>query len=118
MKNVIAWVEIPATNFERAVKFYNEVLNIQLETIDCGIEKMALLPDDAGAISYAPDFHPSKDGVLVSFNTENKLDATIERIKNSGGKIVKPKTKIEAEGRGYFALFIDCEGNRLGLYGE
>ena len=28
------------------------------------------------------------------------------------------KTKIEAEGRGYFAIFIDCEGNKVGLYGE
>ena len=26
--------------------------------------------------------------------------------------------KIEAEGRGWFALFADTEGNQLGLYGE
>jgi predicted enzyme related to lactoylglutathione lyase len=29
-----------------------------------------------------------------------------------------PKTKIEVEGKGYFALFIDCEGNKEGLYGN
>jgi len=30
-------------------------------------------------------------------------------IEKNGGKIIRPKTKIEAEGRGYFSLFIDSE---------
>jgi len=29
-----------------------------------------------------------------------------------------PKTKIEVEGRGWFALFADSEGNRVGLYAD
>ena len=118
MKELISWVEIPATDFDRAVKFYNSILHLNLEPIDCGIEKMACLPGDAGAISYAPDLKPSTDGVLVSLNTGNDLDGTLVRIEQAGGKIIRPKTKIEAEGRGYFALFIDSEGNRLGLYGD
>jgi predicted enzyme related to lactoylglutathione lyase len=118
MKNLIAWVEIPAKDMKRAVAFYAKILNIDLSIIDCGTEKMALLPDDAGAISEAPDFHPSKDGVLVSLNTGKELDQVIQRILDAGGQMIKAKTKIEAEGRGYFALFTDSEGNRLGLYGD
>lgn len=118
MKKLIAWVEIPATDFERAVEFYNAILKLNLKGMDFGHEKMAVFPNDEGAISFAPDFNPSKDGVLVSLNTENDLDKTIERIKENGGQIVRPKTKIEAEGRGYFALFIDSEGNKVGLYGN
>jgi len=118
MKKLIAWVEIPATDFPRAVKFYNSILNLDLQPLDFGHEKMACLPNDEGAISFAPNFKPSKDGVLVSLNTEDDLDGTIVRIQENGGEIVQPKTKIEAEGRGYFALFIDSEGNKVGLYGN
>lgn len=118
MKNLISWVEIPAADFDRAVKFYNAVLNFNMEALDFGKEKMACFPGGEGAISFAPDFKPSVNGTLVSFNAENKLDEMLEVIENNGGKIVMPKTKIEAEGRGYFALFIDSEGNKLGLYGD
>ncbi len=86
--------------------------------MDFGTEKMAFLPGDEGAISFASGFNPSKDGVLVSLETGNELDETLKRITENGGTMVKPKTKIEAEGRGYFALFTDSEGNRMGLYGE
>ncbi len=118
MKKLVRWVEIPATDFERAVNFYNKVFKLNLEPMDFGTEKMACLPNDEGAISFAPGFNPSKDGVLVSLETGNELDETLKRITENGGTMVKPKTKIEAEWRGYFALFTDSEGNRMGLYGE
>jgi len=118
MRNLISWVEIPAADFKRAVKFYNTILEIELQEIDCGIEKMACFPSGDGAISFAPSFNPSKDGVLVSLNTGNDLDNTMGRIEKNGGKIVYPKTKIQAENRGYFSLFIDSEGNKIGLYGD
>jgi len=118
MRNLISWVEIPAADFKRAVKFYNTILEIELQEIDCGIEKMACFPSGDGAISFAPNFNPSKDGVLVSLNTGNDLDNTMGRIEKNGGKIVYPKTKIQAENRGYFSLFIDSEGNKIGLYGD
>jgi len=118
MKKIISWVEIPAQNFERAVGFYKAVLKIDLQVIDFGEEKMACFPNGEGAISFAPGFNPGKDGALVSFNAENDLEGAIERIEANGGSIVQPKTKIEAEGRGYFAVFIDCERNRTDLYGD
>jgi uncharacterized protein len=118
MTKLISWVEIPCTDFKRAVHFYKSILKIDLDEFDCGEEKMACFPSGDGAISFAPGFNPSKDGVLVSFNTEKDLDNTIQRIVQNGGKIVQPKTKIEVEGRGYFCTFIDCEGNKLGLYGD
>lgn len=118
MKNVFYWVEIPAVDFERAVHFYSQLLGVKLEGLDFGTEKMACLPNDAGAIFWAPNYKPSKDGVLVSLNAGTDLDGWIERVIANGGTLDRPKCKIEAEGRGSFALFIDTEGNRLGLYGE
>ncbi len=121
MKKLISFFEVPTTDFKRAVKFYENVLCIQLPTFECEDEKMAFFPEEdgrvTGAISYGKDFFPSKDGVLIHFNVDN-MEETILRIKKNGGKIVREKTKIEAEGMGYFALFTDCEGNRLGLYSD
>ena len=49
MKNLIAFFEIPAENFERAVKFYESVLNIQFDALcDCETEKMAFFPKENG----------------------------------------------------------------------
>lgn len=118
MRKLISWVEIPAVDFQRAVRFYSAILEIGLEENDCGEEKMACFPSGEGAISYAAGFKPSTDGVLVSLNTGNDLDNTIRRIEEHGGSIVQPKTKIEVEGRGFFAVFIDSEGNKVGLYGD
>jgi predicted enzyme related to lactoylglutathione lyase len=121
MKNLIAFFEIPAENFERAVKFYETVLCVQLYSVDCETEKMAFFPAEndicPGSISWTKDFHPSKDGVLIHLQVEN-METTMKAIEKAGGKIIRPKTKIEAEGRGYFSLFLDSEGNRMGLYSD
>ena len=122
MKNLVAFFEILADDFERAVKFYEAILGVELDAVcDCGTEKMAFFPEEngqcPGAISWANDFCPSKDGVLIHFQVEN-MENTMKAIEKNGGKIIRPKTKIEAEDRGYFALFIDSEGNRLGLYSD
>lgn len=118
MKRLISWVEIPAADFDRAVDFYNNILNLDLKTEESGRERKAFLPNGEGVIFTTPGFKPSKDGVIINLDIGNRLDETIEKIKKKGGSIVKGKTKIEAEGQGYFALFIDSEGNKLGLNGE
>jgi len=39
----------------------------------------------------------------------------LDKVEKNGGKIVTPKTP-HADGNGYFALFLDSEGNRIGLH--
>lgn len=118
MEKLISWVEIPADDFNRAVNFYNAILGIEMKKEDYGHEKMAFFPTGEGAIFSKEGFKPSKDGAIINFFVGNHLDDTIEKIKANGGSIVKGRTKIKAEGQGYFALFTDSEGNKLGLNGE
>jgi uncharacterized protein len=119
MDKLIAFFEIPAADFSRAVSFYESVLGVKLPVFDCEKEKMAFFSgkngECVGAISYAEGFNPSKDGTLIHFNCSD-MELTHSLIEKNGGKVITPKTKIEAEGRGYFSLFIDSEGNRGGLY--
>jgi uncharacterized protein len=118
MEKLFSWIEIPASDFSRAVKFYSSLLGAELKSTGSGSEKMAFFPSGQGAVSYAPGFAPSPNGVLVSLDAQDKLDETIKLIAGIGGQIVQQKTKIEAENCGYFALFIDSEGNKLSLHGN
>lgn len=122
MKQLLKWFEIPSKNFERAVNFYQKVLDVEISCVECGDEKMGCFPDDginvSGAIIQAQDFIPGDTGVLVSLFCDGDLQNTLKIIVSQGGKIIIPKTKIEVEGRGYFAVFLDTEGNKLGLYSD
>jgi predicted enzyme related to lactoylglutathione lyase len=118
MEKLIAWVEIPALDFDRAVGFYNSVLKLELQKQDFGSEKMACFPTGEGAISFAPGFKPSENGLLVSFTAPDTINETVSRIETLGGRTIIPRTKIEAEGMDYFAVCIDSEGNKIGLYGK
>lgn len=116
MNSIIALVEIPATNFERAKAFYESVFQVEIKGFDSPEEKMGFFPSRDVAISFSKDIKPSKDGTLISFQAFGKMDKVISRIMEHGGTILKPKTNIEGEGMGSFALFEDTEGNRVGLH--
>lgn len=121
MRTLIAFFEIPVVNFDRAVAFYGKVFQMDLPQLNSVTEKMALFKEESGkcigVISLAPDFKPSPDGVLISFAVTD-MDDTILRIEEQGGRLIKPKTKIDSKEGGFFSLFADVEGNRLGLYSK
>jgi len=123
MKRLVAFFEIPCNDFERAVKFYENIFGIKMPSFDCDSEKMAFFPEEdglaPGAISWAQDFTPSTHGkgVLISLNCDD-ISTTLEKIEANGGKAIIGKSKIEADNRGYFCVFIDSEGNRIGLYAD
>lgn len=120
MKRMIAFFEIPAVDFHRAVDFYEAVLNVKLMVWECENEKMACFCEGSeivGAISYAKDFQPSASGVLISFNCES-IEDTLKIALGKQGKVIIPKTKIQVDGRGFFAVLADSEGNHVGLYAD
>ena len=122
MNNCIKWFEIPARDFERAVAFYNGVLDLQLRVCDMGEERMAFFPEAehnvGGAVSLAPDFEPSERGTLVFFDATGRMERMLARVTAFGGQVAQPACDIDAEGRGSFALFTDTEGNRLGFHAD
>lgn len=131
MRKFIAFFEIPAADFRRAVDFYETVLGVQLPVFECEREKMACFTEEGetvGGIFYAPQFpisadgepvhfQPSEHGVLIHFNCDD-VAVTLEKVLQKGGKIIVPRTKIEAENKGWFAVFKDSEGNRIGVYAD
>lgn len=120
MANAINWFEIPASNFERASKFYSIVLDGEIHMQEIMGTQMGFLPtgDDegvGGAICTSKDFKPSSDGALIYLNGGNDLSIPLSKVEKAGGKVLLPKTKISDE-IGYFAQFLDTEGNKLAFH--
>ncbi len=121
MDHLITWFEIPARDFPRAVRFYSAILKVELKQEEIHGTKMGFLPTDrknvTGAIVSGKDYEPSASGVLVYLNGGSDLSVVLNRVEKAGGKILVPKTQISPEA-GYFALFLDTEGNKVGLQSE
>ena len=120
MKSLVSFFEIPAADFERAVKFYENVFSVKMIVYDCVDEMMAFFPPAEGkkcegGVSWAKGFEPSRDGVLISLACES-IEESLTAVEANGGSIQTPKTKILSDDRGWFATFYDCEGNKVGLY--
>jgi predicted enzyme related to lactoylglutathione lyase len=123
MDNAISWFEIPATDIDRAQKFYEAVFNIQMQALDFQGIKMRMFPIDdpmagiGGAVVDTDGFHkPSAtDGPLIYLNGNPDVQLFLDRVEAAGGKILTPKTTISDE-YGDMAVFLDTEGNRIALH--
>ncbi len=119
MKNLISIVEIPTIDFSRAVTFYQAILNVSIEEIDMQGTQMGVFPSDGEVVSVVlvkgDEYKTTVDGTIVYLNAGDDLQIVLGKIESSGGKIVVPKTEISPE-IGFFAMFIDTEGNKLGLH--
>lgn len=119
MKNLINWFEIPAKDFKRAVSFYKSILEVEVHELEMFGTKMGMFPTDgknvSGAIVQGADYLPSTDGVLAYLNGGNNLQDVLNKVEKNNGKVIVPKTQISPE-MGYFGMFIDTEGNKIGVH--
>lgn len=118
LKNYASWFEIPAINFDQSLQFYNYIYEIDMEIRKNGEYTMAFFPAEAGiggAIVSGPGSVPSEKGSLLYLNGGNDLNNMLTRVTEAGGRVILPKTLISKES-GYFALFIDIEGNKMAFH--
>ncbi|SIN65523.1 VOC family protein [Chitinophaga niabensis] len=119
MKNLVSIIEIPVEDFSRAVAFYQAILGVSIEETEMAGVQMGLLPGDAETVNVVlakgTDYKPTTDGAVLYLNGGNDLQSTLDKVAANGGEIIVPKTEISPE-MGFFALFFDTEGNKLGLH--
>jgi len=119
MNKTFSYVAIPAEDFERAFKFYSEITNGLIHKNPNVLFPMAYYVDEnnnnIGHLFQLPNFKPSADGAIVYMELAKDLNETLEKILTAGGKVIMPKTLI-APSKGYWALFLDTEGNKLALH--
>lgn len=118
MSSVINWFDIPATDLDRAAKFYETVLAISLMRENMLGARMAIFPakpgEATGAIIARDGVTPGTTGPTVYLKAGADLSDALRRVPAAGGRVLHPKTFIK-EGWGYFAIILDSEGNSMGL---
>ncbi|MFY7905195.1 MAG: VOC family protein [Burkholderiaceae bacterium] len=118
--NAIGWFDIYVHDLNRAVQFYETVLQCTLHPIGdpTGETRMMAFPTDmgaygaGGALVVAEHARPGPGGTLVYFSV---ADCALEsaRVASAGGKVIRPKFSIGEFG--WVALCEDTEGNPFGL---
>jgi predicted enzyme related to lactoylglutathione lyase len=118
MQNAINWFEIPVTDMDRAVKFYNAIFETTLTVEKTPGGQMAMLPSEQGAVGGAlfkgEGYKPSQEGAVLYLNGGDDLSHVLNRVAGAGGQVIMPKTDIGENG--FMAFFIDTEGNKVGLH--
>ena len=122
--NPVVWFEIYVQDMSRARKFYETVLQCQLETLkspegEAQNMQMLSFPGDmttmgaSGALVKMADGPAGVGGTIVYFSCD---DCAVEqaRVEKAGGKVFKPKFPIGEYG--FCALVTDTEGNMVGLH--
>lgn len=120
LKSAINWFEIPATDFERAVRFYSEIYAFDMPIRDMGHIKMGFFQHEpgvgtGGAVVTGDGCVPSQSGSKLYLNGGSDLLTVLDRVEGAGGTIVTGKRQISPE-IGYFAIIVDTEGNRVYLH--
>lgn len=105
--------EIPADDPERAINFYSNVLDWQIQKWEG--------PTDYWLATTGPEGTPGINGAIVARNgyrnvvntvAVTSLDETARRVEANGGTIALPKTTVP--GVGFLMYFVDTEGNLFG----
>lgn len=119
MNSFISIFEIPATDISRAINFYKEILGVEIEKLEFPGIEMGLFPYQdqmvTGVIMKGEGCEPSASGVTIYLNGGDNLQTILDKVEGNGGKIIIPKTP-HADESGFFAIFHDSEGNKIGLH--
>ena len=118
MHNFISLFEIPAIDMTRAINFYQTILDIHIEKMEMPGMEIGVWPYEgqmvSGVLMKEEGLKPSSDGVTIYLNGGDNLQTILDKVEGAGGTIIVPKT-AHADESGFFALFLDTEGNKLGL---
>lgn len=119
MKHLVNWIEIPVTDLKRAQQFYSTIFGgIEFYNMEQNGNKYALFPSEdrfnAGALVEGAYYKPSPDGISIYLDGGNDMDSILKHVEKAGGEVIMPKTYTGKEA-GHVGMFIDPEGNKIGL---
>ncbi len=115
--NIGAYFEIPVVNMDRAINFYQSLLETEFERGTIHGYEMAFFPFESngagisGALAKGDVYKPSIDGVFLYLQIDD-IDATISKAVKLGSEVLLEKTDAESC---FVAEIKDSEGNRICL---
>lgn len=112
----LVWVELPATDLNRAKGFYEAVLEDSLIENNDGPQTMHMIASKGDAMCghlYEGKPSTSGDGSTPHFSVEGTLDDAMERIKTAGGEVISEPIPLP---NAAFFYAKDTEGNSIALF--
>lgn len=112
------WFEIPVTDMDKSIDFYNAVFEIALKKDNSGPNPMAIFEVSDQENGTSGHLYPGKpaskgDGITVHLASPGKLEDTLARVKKAGGEVISDIISIPS---GQFAYCLDLDGNSIGIF--
>lgn len=122
-KNPFTWIEIYVDDMDRAQKFYETVLQIEMIPMQTPGEssdlEMLSFPwaegetNISGALCKTSAMKPGTGGTLVYFTCDDCATET-SRVTDAGGQVLQQKFQIGEFG--FCSICMDTEGNTIGMH--
>lgn len=119
--NPVGWFDIYVSDLERAKKFYETVFDTQLVDLPVEWGRQSLFPFDqtspniSGALVEKADMIEPGNNTVIYFASEDCITEEM-RVEKAGGAVIKPKMSIGEFG--FVSIFLDTEGNTIGLHSQ
>jgi predicted enzyme related to lactoylglutathione lyase len=110
----IVHIEFAAADLTAAAKFYSDLFGWKTEHMAEMNYATFQAPPGPGGGFAAVDGKMYNAGDVVVYVQTDDIEATLARVGSLGGSTIQPKTEIP--GFGWFGLFGDPTGNRIGLF--
>ncbi len=114
----VVWFDIPCIDLDRAIRFYEAVLNCKIDLMTNPEFSMGILPHGGSAIGgclYIDTERAGSDGgPLLYLNCNGRLDTAAALVEAKGGHIEMAVHQIGPHGSR--AVIKDSEGNRVALH--
>lgn len=117
MANLINHIEIPSPDINKAIEFYSKVFGWETQLMPDGKYAVFKTTEGAGGgfdTNTTPAAEKTGPGIVINVDDINPM---LEKIKAAGGKVFQEKTDIGG-GYGFYARFIDPNGNHMQIYSK
>lgn len=111
----IVHIEIAANDPAAASEFYHDVFGWKIEAdTQYNYYQFQAEGGPGGGFVMVSEETKTKPGDILPHIGTDDIDAALASVNQHGGKTVLPKTEIP--GIGWYGIFTDPTGNRIGLY--
>jgi predicted enzyme related to lactoylglutathione lyase len=110
----IVHVELSAKDPKAAGKFYETLFGWKIDVSEeMNYVSFETEPDRGGGFNDV-NMEMTEAGDVIPYVSTEDIEASLTKAEELGGKTAVPKTEIP--GVGWFAIFVDPTGNKIGLY--
>lgn len=115
MINTICFFELPVDDFDTAQKFYGELFNWTFEKIP-GQFRYYRIGMGSDAVKGGMTARQDKQHTPVNYVKVESVEASLKKAEKLGAQVAVPRRPVP--GTGWFAVVLDPNGNRIGLWQE